>query len=131
MENLILFLATSLVIRLSFSKRTKNHLIGDTGCCALLASDEELEFSPTQSGDHLYFHEFKDRNVTYGIICIQMNNQYSLEESEEMLTAYMDQLKGPFYILHTTGTQDEADWNTETSKTIVDYWQDCQKKIGK
>lgn len=131
MENLILFLATSLVFRLSSSKRIKNQLIGDTGCSALLDADSELEATPTQSGDQLYFHEFREKNVAYGMICVRMNTHHSLEEAETMLRVYIDQLKGPFYILHNTGIYDEADWNSDSSRTIADYWQDCHKKDWK
>ena len=131
MENLILFLATSLVFRLSSSKRLKNQLIGNTGCSALLAADTELECSPTQSGDRLFVHEFKESNVTYGMICVEMNSDHSLEEAETMLRSYIDQLRGPFYILHNTGILEESDWNTEASRTIADYWQDSHKKDWK
>lgn len=131
MENLILFLATSLVFRFSSSKRIKLQSIGDAGCSALLSSDNKLESTLTQSGDQLYFHEFKDKNVTYGIICVDMTHQYSLNESEEILRSYIDKLKGPFFILHSTGIHDDADWNSETSKTVVDYWQDYSKKDWK
>ena len=131
MENLILFLATSFVIRVSSSKRIKLQFIGDTGCSALQSSDHKLECTLTRSGDQLYFHEFKDKNVTYGIICVDMDHQYNLSEAEEMLIAYINKLRGPFYILHNTGIHDDADWNSETSKTIVDYWQDCNKKDWK
>jgi hypothetical protein len=131
MENLILILATSFVIRFSSSKKIKLQFIGNTGCSALLSSESKLASTVTQSGDQLYFHEFKDKNVTYGMICIDMDHQYSLGEAEEMLRSYIDQLKGPLYILHNTGIHEDADWNSETSKTIVDYWQDCSKKDWK
>jgi hypothetical protein len=131
MENLLLFLATSLVIRFSSTKRIKLQFIGNTGCSALLSSDNKLDATLTRSGDHLYFHEFKDQNVTYGLICIQMNHEYTPADAEEMLRSYIDKLRDPFYILHSTGIHDDADWNSETSKTIVDYWQDSNKKDWK
>lgn len=131
MENLILFLATSLVIRFSSSKTIKQVFIGDTGCSALLSSDNRLESSLTQSGDKLYFHEFKDKGVTYGMICVHMNQHYTPAEAEEMLRSYVDKLRGPLYILHNTGIHEDADWNSETSKTLVDYWQDHSKKDWK
>ena len=96
MENLILFLATSLVIRFSSSKRIKLQLIGKSNCSALLCSDNRIDSSLTQSGDRLYFHEFHDKNVTYGLICVQMNDDYTLIEAEEMLRCYIDKLKGTF-----------------------------------
>ena len=131
MENLLLFLATSLVIRFSSSKRIKLQFIGNTGCSALLSSNNKLDCTLTESGDQLFFHEFTDKTVTYGMICIKMNQEYSLAEAEEMLGAYIEKLRGPFYILHNTGIDDDADWNSETSKTIVDYWQDSNKKDWK
>ena len=131
MENLIFFLATSLFIRFSSSKKIRHQFIGDTGCSALLSSDQKLESTLTNSGDHLFFHEFKEKNVTYGIICVQMNDEYNLAEAEEMLRSYIDKLKGPLYILHNVGIHDDADWNSETSKTIIDYWQDTYKKDWK
>jgi hypothetical protein len=60
-----------------------------------------------------------------------MDRQYTLIEAEEMLRSYVDKLRGPLYILHNTGMQEEADWNSENSITIVDYWQDCRKKDWK
>lgn len=131
MENLILFLATSLVIRFSSSKRIKLQFIGDTGCSALLSSDNKLDSNLSQSGDRLYFQEFKDKGVTYGMICIQMKDEYELCEAEDMLRSYVESLKGPLYILHNTGIHDVADWNSESTRTVVDYWQDCSKKDWK
>lgn len=131
MENLLLLLATSLVFRMSSSQKVKNRLIGDTGCSALMATGTELESMPTRSGDQLYFHEFREGNVTYGMICVRMNTEHTLEEAEAMLRCYIDKLRGPFYILHNTGVHDEADWNTESSRTIADYWQDAGKKDWK
>jgi len=130
MENLILFLATTLVIRFSSSKKAKLQYIGDTGCSALL-SDNKLDSNLTQTGDRLYFQEFKDSGVSYGMICVQMNDQFELYEAEEMLRSYIDKLKGPLYILHNTGIHDDADWNSEATRTVVDYWQDCNKKDWK
>jgi hypothetical protein len=130
MENLILFLATSFLFRLSTSQKVKNQIIGSTGCSALLAS-EELDVSRAESGDKLYFHEFKEKKVSYGMICVEMNEEYSLDEASEMLTAYIEKLRGPLYILHNTGIQEDADWNSNHSRTIVDYWQDCEKKDWK
>ena len=130
MENLILFLASSLLFRRPVPK-VKNQLIGDTGCSALLATDDSLESSATASGDQLYFHEFREKGVSYVIICVQMNTGHSVEEAEIMLRAYIDKLKGPFYILHNTGIHEDVDWNSENSMTIVDYWQDYNKKDWK
>ena len=131
MENLILFLATSFVIRFSSSQRIKVQTIGNTGCSAFLSSAGSLDSSLTQSGDRLYFHEFKDTGVTYGLICVRMQEEYKFEDAVQMLKSYIEKLRGPFSILHNTGMHDDADWNSETTSTIVDYWQDCSKKDWK
>jgi len=131
MENLILFLATTLVIRFTSPKRTKLQVIGNTGCSALLSSDNKLDSNLTQSGDRLYFQEFKDNGVNYGMICVQMNDQFDLHEAEGMLRTYIEKLKAPLYILHNTGIDDDTDWNSEATRTVVDYWQDCNKKDWK
>lgn len=65
------------------------------------------------------------------MICIQLNRFYTLKDAENMLTAYLDKLRGPFYILHNTGIQDDADWNSESSITLIDYWQDGHKRDWK
>jgi hypothetical protein len=131
MENLIFLLATSFVLRLSAARKFKNKFIGDTGCSALLAFDEELESSITSSGDRLYFHEFRERKVNYGMICVQMDEQYDMTMAVEMLTSYMDSLRGTFFILHNTGIHPAADWNNDLSRSFEDYWQDMQKRDWK
>jgi hypothetical protein len=131
MENLIFLLATSFVLRLSSPRKLKNQFIGSTGCSALLALDEELESSFTSSGDRLYFHEFRERKVTYGMICVQMNEQYDMTLAVEMLTSYMEQLRSTFFILHHTGIHPAADWNSDSSRSFEDYWQDSYHKDWK
>lgn len=128
MENLILFLATSLVIRFSSSttKRFKSKYVGNTGCRALLGADADFEVSTTGSGDRLYFHEFEHGNVGYGMICVEMQQRYGLHTAETMLRSYMAKLKGCFRILHDTGMYAAKDWNTGHSKAVIDYWQDHQ-----
>jgi hypothetical protein len=131
MENLILFLATSLLFRVPSVRKVSIQLIGSTGCSALLATDDVLESSVTASGDQLYFHEFKEKNVGYGLICVQLNTEHTIEETEVMLRSYVDKLRDPMCILHNTGIDDDADWNSENSRTIVDYWQDREQRDWK
>ncbi|MFL5811505.1 MAG: hypothetical protein ACJ749_18420 [Flavisolibacter sp.] len=131
MENLILLLATSFVLRLSSSKKFKNFFIGKTGCSALLLSSSDFQSTITVSGDKLYFSEFSENKVTYGIICIHLREACELDEASKMLHNYLGKLMGPFYILHNTGAQKDVDWNTVSSKTLVDYWQDGDKQDWK
>ena len=125
MENLILFLATTLVIRFSSSKKAKLQYIGDTGCSALL-SDNKLDSNLTQTGDRLYFQEFKDSGVSYGMICVQMNDQFELYEAEEMLRSYIDKLKGLFtyftiqaFTMMPTGILKQQELLLTTGRTAI------------
>jgi hypothetical protein len=127
MENLIFLLATSFVLRLSSSKKFKNYFIGNTGCSVLLFPNAEFETIITASGDQLYFQRSREKKVTYGLICVRLHREYELDEATEMLNNYIDKLRGPFFILHHIGLRKDIDWNTSTSRTVVDYWQDADK----
>jgi hypothetical protein len=131
MENLILLLATSFVLRLSTSKKLKNFFIGNTGCSALLLSSSDFQSTQTASGDELYFSEFNEKEVSYGIICIHLKDDCDLDEASEMLHTYMEKLMAPFYILHNTGIQKDVDWNSVSTKSLVDYWQDSDSRDWK
>lgn len=123
MENLFLFLATSFVFRFSARPKVAHQSIGDRGCSALL-SGKRQKATATEGGDKLYFHEFKESQTTFGLICISLHQEYSLDEASAMLQNYMEKLHVPFTILHQTGIQPETDWNSQASCALVDYWQD-------
>src|SRR4051812_19684733 len=103
MENLLFLLATSFASRFTTPRKFKVHGIGNTGCSALLFSDGSQESTQTKSGDQFYFHESTQGGVTYGMICIHMQEAYTMPEAVQMLGSYISKLKGPFYILHDTG----------------------------
>jgi hypothetical protein len=129
MENLLFFLATSFAIRrFSAPRKFKNCFIGDTGCSALLYSgDEGIDSITTRTGDDLYYHECKEKNISYGLICIKLNQTYELEAAEQLLGVYIDKLRQPFHIRHNTGLNKDEDWNQVSSATLTDYWQDSHK----
>jgi hypothetical protein len=127
MENLLLILATSFVLRLSTSKKFRNSFIGNTGCSVLLISDDNFEKTITASGDELYFYEASDNNVTYGIICVNMKEACAPGMAIDMLEDYINKLKAPLFILHHTGIAADADWNSSESRAVTDYWQDSNK----
>ena len=126
MENLILFLATSLVLRLPSAKKLKDHNIGNTGCRALLLPHARGFAHTTSEGDKVFLQEFEEAKVGYGIICVQLHEQYCLDEATQMLFNYMEKLKGPFSIVHDLGVHQGEDWNSTQSRSLVDYWQDIE-----
>jgi hypothetical protein len=123
MENLIFLLATSFVLRLSTSRKFKSYIIGNTGCSALMFTNN-FKKTVTPSGDQFYFNEFSEKNVTYGIICIRLKQEYEISETAEMLSSYMNKLRAPYFILHNTGLSTAHDWNNLSSIVMEDYWQD-------
>jgi hypothetical protein len=131
MENLFFLLATSFASRFITPRKFKVQVIGNTGCSALLFSDSGLECTKTESGDQFYFYESVQKDVTYGMICIHLQEDYSMPDAVEMLNSYITKLKGPFYILHTTGLRQIADWNSATTTVFTDYWQDSNQEDWK
>lgn len=124
MENLLLILATTFVLRLSSARKLQPCLIGDTGCFLLFTKNNEFEKRKTESGDDLYFNEFTEKGVTYGVICVMMKATYNAKESMEMLGRYMNQLRGPFFVFHQVGLERSKDWNEVSTISLEDYWQD-------
>jgi len=127
MENLILFLATSLVFRLPSSKKLKNHFIGNTGCSALVLPHARGFMHTTGDGDRLYLQEFEEGKMSFGIICIHLQDGYTLDEAGTILSNYLDKLRDSFGIRHFVGAQTTEDWNSVCSHSLVDYWQDGQQ----
>ena len=130
MENLIFLLATSFVLRLSTSRKFKSYFIGNTGCSALMFTNN-FKKNITPSGDHFYFNEFSEKNVTYGLICISLKQEYELRDTTEMLAGYINKLRAPYFILHNTGLSQTADWNHLSSIVLEDYWQDGNQQDWK
>ena len=121
MENLFLFLATSLVLRIPTS-RFKRYFIGNTGCSSLLLSDKNvLHIKKTNDGDTVYFNEHTINGVTYGLIMVQMKEAYTLKQAENILVQYINQSRKPFGISHNISMQVE---NMPAHIKITDYWQD-------
>jgi hypothetical protein len=120
MENLLMFLATSLVLRITTPK-FKRYLTGN-GCSALLVSgNNTLHFKHTKDGDRVYFYDHTITGVTYGLIMVQMKELYTLHQAENILVQYINRVRRPLYIAHNTGMEIEK---KNGVITISDYWQD-------
>jgi hypothetical protein len=120
MENLFVFLATSLVLRAT-GPRFKRYLI-QPGCSTFLhSSARTLHVRHTRDGDKVLFNEYEEDNVTYGTICVQMQEEYTLADAEMILMNYMNRVRKPMQI-HCNVSMDN---NVEGRQlTITDYWQD-------
>jgi hypothetical protein len=132
MENLIFLFATSFVLRIARPGKFRNYLIGESGCSALfLTNSNKLESVLTKTGDKLYAAEFKEHDVHYGIICINLNQVYDKYESEALLQNYLNKLQQSFKISHNIGIKQAVNWNCPESISYVDYWQDYEKRDWK
>lgn len=121
MENLFLFLATSLVLRIPKPK-FKRYIIGNSGCSSFLPNDRNLlHIQRTKDGDRIYFNESNLRNVTYGLITVQMKDVFTLKQAEEILVQYINRCRKPFGISYNISMQVE---NAAGKIVITDYWQD-------
>ncbi len=122
MENLFVFLATSFVLRAT-APRFKRYLICP-GCSSYLnSSARTLHVRQTKGGDKVFFNEYTEDGVTYGTICVQMQEAYTLEEAESILVHYLNRVRKPMHIYCNVSMDIKTD---DRQLTITDYWQDSQ-----
>ena len=120
MENLFVFLATSFVLRVA-NARFRRYMICN-GCSTLLHSGAKtFQVRHTKDGDKLYFNEYSEDGVTYGLICVQMPEFYPMEEAERILVQYVNRVRKPLQISHTSLMEAER---FAGMTTLTDYWQD-------
>jgi hypothetical protein len=127
MENLFVFFATTLVLRARTTK-FKRYLILP-GCSALLNSaSKKLQIRCTRDGDRLYFNEHVEDGITYGMICIDMNDEYTLHQAEDIMMQYVRRACKPLKIRSNVFMETEAE---EGLVQLTDYWQDADGKDWK
>lgn len=122
MENLILLLTASLVYYKS-AKQIKRVRIGKTPCSVIIPASTEFHTAYTEAGDRLYFAEFNQNHSRYGVIFGVLTEQLNYEESYDLLTNYMNDLREPLYAAHNTGITDVDKRRTRFIE-LEDFWQD-------
>lgn len=121
MENLLMFLATSLVLRIPAPK-FQRYLIGQSNCSSLLATGgNTLHINYTKEGDKIYFNEQIVEETTYGLICAQMQGVHTLSKAEILLVQYINRVRQPFDIAFNISMEIER---ANQKIVITDYWQD-------
>ena len=128
MENLLLILATTFVLRLSSSKKIKTHYIGNTGCSIKMPVHcEPFQFTEIPKNDALYFGEAVAGNgVTYGVILTKVKEPIAdIAQAEKILAQFLNSLQPSFGILHATGMEfGQLHPVSPEARGITDYWQD-------
>ena len=120
MENLFVFLATSLALRIA-SPRFRRYTFFP-GCSALLNSGSRtLHIRQTKDGDKLFFNEHQENGITYGLVCAQMREEHNLEDAEQILVNFINRSRKPLKIFCNAAMEVEE---SNGLLTITDYWQD-------
>lgn len=115
-----MFLATSLVLQVT-APRFRRYVICP-GCSSLLNSGSRtLHIRYTREGDKLYFNEYAADGITYGLICVEMDDRLPLDKAEKILVNYINRIRKPLDI-SVNASMDIEDKNRHL--TITDYWQD-------
>ena len=100
-------------------------MIGDTNCSVNFSPDAVFDFTESEEGDQLYFAEYTEKNVSYGVLCAKVHSTLPLEEAQEVMGTYLNRLRKPFNALYNTGVDLCQTWDKDdTSIKMVDYWQD-------
>ena len=124
MENLIFLLTASLVLYKS-AKKPRKIRIGDTHCSVLFSPDAEFDYTKSEDGDEMYFAEYTEKEVSYGVLCARIASPLPLDEARDVMDSYLERLHKPFHALYNTGIDLCQPLDTERNCIkMVDYWQD-------
>lgn len=121
MENLFVFLATSLVLRAT-SPKFKRYRICAGASSLLHSSARTLHVRQTKEGDTLYFNEYETDGVTFGIVCVNMQEEVEEEQCESLLVHYLNRMRKPLHI-QCNVSMEIGEENGQT--VLTDYWQDA------
>jgi hypothetical protein len=132
MRNLILtalLLVPALLINAQSSPVFTRYKISETGCSAYFPSDPG-QITVEQSPDSLsvYTGEATWGSANYALILVDLEDHMadlSIEELEDLMTAYMDYLQGEFDLTESTGYGKGHTLDSNPDATgIIDYWED-------
>jgi hypothetical protein len=130
MENLLLFLATAFLVKLSATHRKfVTFFIGNTGCRVdLPATTATFHKSYTIHEDVMYMSEYRQANVYYGIVAVKLNREVEeMDRATDLLDAFISTFHGYFCIEHRTGF--DASVTEHDDQVVVsgtDFWQDTK-----
>ena len=81
----------------------------------------------------MYTSECPSNDVLYGVICIKLLEAVNdLTKAEELVSDYLDYLKLNFEIKKSAGYGKGHHLNNnETTRGMIDYWEDAQKNNWK
>jgi len=127
MENLVFLLSAVFAYKHTTSpKKFTPYFIGKTGASVVLPSNfSGFDRTNTSHRDTFYLGECFADKVGYGVLYIDLQDEYSIEDAETMLMYYISRLQEPFGIAHNTGIgYCISNEGMIERRKLVDYWQD-------
>jgi hypothetical protein len=134
MENLVFLLSAVFAYGYTTApKKLKTYPVGRAGATVYLPENfKAFDRTTTQHGDEFYIGECKAEKAGYGVLYIDLKDEYSMEDAETMLMYYISRLQEPFSIAHNTGIGYCKSMNNISRVVkLVDYWQDEDGKDWK
>ena len=117
------------------SQSLKKYDIAKTGCTVYMyCAPGRFEEDYSEDSSKVYTAECSlDDRIHYGVVCVKLLTPVeNLNESEDLLTAYLDYLKTNFNIKSAVGYGKGNRLNDrEDTRGIVDYWKDDQNNNWK
>lgn len=124
----------SFLLSLAVSAQSiKKMPVEQSGCSYYGYCSIRFETSYSQDSSKVYAGECVKDSISWGLICVKMSNlPSSLEQAEEILTAYLNHLKSSFAIQKSAGYGKGHRLNkNENTRGILDYWEDSEKNNWK
>lgn len=108
------------------SQSLKKYPVSKSGCTFYNYCEAKFDLSKSHDSSDIYTGECVVTDITYGIICVNLLNRVSdLQLAEDLLISYLDYLKQSFGITSSVGYGKGHRLNgNETTRGILDYWQD-------
>ena len=129
-----LFVVFSFVFSISLSAQSiKKMPVAQSGCSYYGYCEISFEKSYSQDSSIVYAGECNRDSISWGLICVRMVSlPSSLDQAEEILTAYLDYLKTSFAIQKAAGYGKGHRLNKkENTRGLLDYWEDAEKNNWK
>ncbi|MCW3121653.1 MAG: hypothetical protein JWQ38_1145 [Flavipsychrobacter sp.] len=112
----------------------KKYAIGTSGCSAYFFCDPgTIDVAKSQDSSDVYTCECENDDMHYGTICVKLKDRITdLDNSEQVLIAYLDYLKKTVNITKSAGYgKGHHLKNNEKTRGVIDYWEDKDKASWK
>jgi hypothetical protein len=126
MENLVFLMSALFTFRLATKETFRNYRIGKSGASLEMPSSfRGFTHTTTSHSDDFYLGECSSGKAEFGILYIELNQEYDLSDAETMLSYYITKLQEPFNIAHNTGIGQCICIDEKSGlRKLEDYWQD-------